>query len=241
MRMAVSVNAVVCFFSGMGSFTIGYLFIRQSGTQERINELFADLGFGSIVTQPKTTGILLFAASVILYLASGCAFFGHRYLGAARSCSEGTLKRSGFRVFPLLAFILFFTVSGAAAVFFLLSDKSYIDRISSDIDSILVVVLFALLLVHLLLSGLCARAFARKTFAFKVFEKQIMKVETNADGTVYVPINEDKEPDEKESLTPAKKAKDDGEKNTGKQFIQEFAPSPHDAAQHIEHAEGDII
>ena len=223
MRIAISVNAVVCFFAGMGTFTLGYLFIRQGGAQERINELLRDLGYGTIDTEPKTTGMLLFVGSVILYLASGCAFFGHRYLGAARSCSEGTLKRSGFRVFPLLSFLLFISLGGAAAVFFLLSDKSYVTGVTADGDSLLTAVLAVLLMLHLLFSGICARAFAGKTFAFKVFEKQIMKVETNADGTVYVPINEDREPDAEEPLTPSKKKVSSGEKHSGKQYIKDFA------------------
>ena len=40
-------------------------------------------------------------------------------------------------------------------------------------------------------AGLSAKAFLKSTYAFKVFEEQVMKVETNADGTVYVPIQED--------------------------------------------------
>lgn len=243
MRIAISVNALVSFFAGMGTFTLGYLFLRQGGTQDRINELLRDFGYVTIATTPTTTGVLLFVGAVILYLASGCAFFGHRYLGAARSCSEGTLKRSGFRVFPLLSFLLFISLGGAAAVFFLLSDVSYFKGIAADCNSLLIAVLAVLLMLHLLFSGICARAFARKTFAFKVFEKQIMKVETNADGTVYVPINEDREPDAEEPLTPTKKKVSSGEKHSGKQYIKEFAAAsaPNDDAGSLAHGEADII
>ncbi len=241
MRITISVNAFACFFAGMGTFTLGYLFIRHGGSQDRINDLLREFGYGTIATAPKTTGALLFAASVILYLASGCAFFGHRYLGAARSCCEGTLKRNGFRVFPLLSFLLFAAVGCAVAVFFLLSGQSFIDQITAGLYPMLVLLLLALLLLHLLFSGICARSLARKTFAFKVFEKQIMKVETNADGTVYVPINEDKEPDAEEPLTPSKKKDVSSEKRSGKQYIKDFAPSSPGNSEYVEYAEGDIL
>ena len=243
MRIAISVNAIVCFFSGMGTFTLGYLILRQKGAQDWINGMLGRLGCSTIATQPEVTGALLFGAAIILYFASGCAFFGHRYLGAARSCSEGTLKRSGFRVFPLMSFILFFFLICAAAVFFMLSGESFVNQIASDMYSILTVALAALLMLHLLLSGICARAFARKTFAFKVFEKQIMKVETNADGTVYVPINEDKEPDAEEPLVPSKKPEKRSEDTQTKQFIKEFQASPSNLSytDNIGYGEGDLI
>ena len=241
MRISIAVNALACFFAGMGMFTLGYLFIRHSSTQNHINTLLAELGLNTIATPPNVTGAILFIGSVILYLASGCAFFGHRYLGAARTCASGKLRRSGFRVFPLLSFILFICVSVSAAVFLHLLSETFTDEILSDRFSLGIVLLMALLLLHLLFSGLCARAFARKSFAFKVFEKQVMKVETNADGTVYVPINEDKAPDEEEPLLPTKKHTRVESHSSGKQFIKEFEPAGDDSAARMSQGEGDIL
>ncbi len=241
MRVSITVNAFVSFFTAMGMFTLGYLFIRHSGTQERVNELLSSMGYNTIATQPNVTGILLFAGSVLLYIASACAFFGHRYLGAARTCASGSLKRSGFRVFPVLSVVLFLFSAGAAAVFLKLSGQTFIDEILSDKFSMMVALLIVLLLLHLLFSGLCARAFARKSFAFKVFEKKIMKVETNADGTVYVPVHEDKEPDAEEPLLPAKKKERSDENTRGKQFIKEYSPAAEETAEQSASGEGALL
>lgn len=241
LRIPIAVNAIVCFFTAMGMFTLGYLFLRQSGTQEYINELLKSFGFNTIVTKPDVTGVLLLAGSVMLYIASACAFFGHRYLRGAKLCSTGTLKRYGFRYFPLISIILFVLAAGGLVVFLALSGNSFIDEVLSDNYLLLSGLLIALLLLHLLLSGLCARALARKTYAFKVFEKQIMKVETNADGTVYVPIKEDKEPDYEEPLAPAKKPESKSETPHGKQIIKEYSPAAEETAEHSSAGEGNIL
>ena len=242
LRIPIAVTAVACFFTAMGMFTLGYLFIIHSGTQERINELLKSLHYNTIATQPNVTGALFIIGSVLLYIASGCAFFGHRYLGAARSCSSGTLRRSGFRVFPVLSVILFVLTAGAAAGFLLLSGDSFITELTTDPFSMMTALLLVLLMLHLLFSGICAGSFARKSFAFKVFEKQIMKVETNADGTVYVPINEDKEPDAEEPLLlPSKKKESNDSQKRGKPYIKEFSPAVEDAAEHSSTGEGDIV
>ena len=70
MRIAISVNAIVCFFSGMGTFTLGYLILRQKGAQDWINGMLGRLGCSTIATQPEVTGALLFGAAIILYFAS---------------------------------------------------------------------------------------------------------------------------------------------------------------------------
>ena len=240
LRLSVSVNALVCFFAAMGLFTLGYLFFRHDGTQDRVNELLASVGYNTIATQPEVTGALLFAASVLLYMASGCAFFCHRTLGAVKSCASGTLKRSGFRIYPVLSVILFLLATGAAAALLLLSCSAFLKELLSDRDMLLTALLMILLLLHLLLSGLCAGSFARKTFAFKVFEKQIMKVETNADGTVYVPIREDRDPGAEEPLLPAKK-KADREEPDKKGFIREFSPAAEEAAERSAAGEGFVL
>ena len=175
MRFSISVNAIISFFTAMAMFTLGYLFFRHSGTQDRINELLTSFGYNTIATQPNVTGALLFAGSILFYVASACAFFGHRFLGAARTCASGTLKRSGFRVFPVLSVVLFFFGAGAAVVFLALSGDSYIHEFLSDRFSMLTALLYLLLLLHLLFSGVSASTFARRSFAFKVFENKVMR------------------------------------------------------------------
>ncbi|MBQ5545406.1 MAG: hypothetical protein IIU00_06975, partial [Clostridia bacterium] len=59
------------------------------------------------------------------------------------------------------------------------------------------IVLFALVL---LITGCSANAFLKTTYAFKVFEDKMMKVEMNADGTMYVPIQEDTDGEEVQPL-----------------------------------------
>ncbi len=199
MRISIGISALLCFLAGMGMFTLGYLLIKNNDIQNHINSYLSLAGF-TIVTRPRITAILMISASVLLYMASGCSFFGHRYLGAVRSCAGGTIRRSGLRVFPAVSLILFIlSVLAAFTLLMLSGDAATKYKLLSDITSnqvnILSAALVFLLYLHLLLSGICARSFASKTFAFKVFEKQIMKVETNADGTVYVPISKDEEPD----------------------------------------------
>ena len=241
MRISISVNAIVCFFSGIGAFTIGYLFIRQHGAQERINDLLSGMGMNTIATPPEVTGLILYAGAVLMYLAFGCAFFGHRFLGGARSCASGALKRSGVRIFPILSIILFVFSLGGVVALLMLSGSRFLECVLSDTFSTLCGALGILLLLHLLLSGISAAAFGRRTFAYKLFEKQIMKVETNADGTVYVPINEDREPDEDEPLLPAKKQNASPDKAKGKSYILEYTPAVEEAAEHRAFGEGDIL
>ena len=241
LRYCIAINAIVSFFTAMGMFTLGYLFFRHSGTQDRINELLSSLGYNTIATQPNVTGILLFAGSILLYVASACAFFGHRYLGAARTCASGTLKRSGFRVFPVISVVLFLFASGAAVIFLALSGDSFIDQLLTDRYAMLTALLIVLLLLHLLFSGICASAFARRSFAFKVVENRVMKVETNADGTVYVPINEDIEPGTEEPLLPTKKKESHNEKPLGKQFIREYSPAAEENAENGASGEGKLL
>ena len=225
LRVSISVIALAGFIAGLESFTLGYLLIRHSGTQEHLNSLLSHSGF-TIALAPEITGRLLLAVSVLFYTASGCAFFCHRYLGAVRSCAAGTLKRSGLRVFPPLSAVLFFLYLIAGGIWlWLSSDWMACTVILSDTRWLLTAGIVVLLFLHLLLSGINARSFARRTFAFKVFEKTIMKVETNADGTVYVPIIEDVEPDTEERPISAKPAKVSEETLRGKPFISEFAAS----------------
>ena len=225
MRISVSVIALSGFIAGLEAFTLGYLLIRHSGTQSHLNELLSVIGL-SIATRPEVTARLMMAGSVLCYAAAGCAFFCHRYLGAVRSCASGVLKRSGLRVFPPISAILFILcLIAAGALELLSSDHILVDMIMKDRTSMLTAILIALLPLHLLLSGINARTFSRRTFAFKVFEKQIMKVETNADGTVYVPINEDVAPGTEEEPELKKHSPAPEESRKGKPFIPEFAPS----------------
>ncbi len=225
MRSSIAVMAVLFFFTAMSMFTLGYLFLRHGAIQEKINEFLSQTG-SAISTEPLVTGILILIISVLLYMASGCAFFCHRYLGAASSCSSGVIRRSGFRVFPILSVMLFLFAAGVTTSIILLSDYSLICGVMANHVALYNAALVILLFLHLLFSGICAKALAYKTFAFKVFEKQIMKVETNADGTVYVPINEDKEPDAEEPLLPGKQHTRQTEHPSGKPFIKEIA-TPH--------------
>ena len=224
LRVSVSVVALGSFFAGMSAFTLGYLLIRHPGTQDYLNGLLSGLGY-TLATAPATTGKCMLAGSVLLYFASGTAFFCHRYLGAVRSCASGVLKRSGLRVFPVLSGLLFLFCLAAAGTLGFLQGGERLREIPLNQTNLSAAALVALLFLHLLLSGVNARVFGRRTFAFKVFEKQIMKVETNADGTVYVPINEDREPDAEEPLPAAKPEAVAEEPRDGKPFIREFAAS----------------
>lgn len=58
---------------------------------------------------------------------------------------------------------------------------------------------------------------------------------------MYVPINEDREPDEDEPLLPAKKQNASPDKAKGKSYILEYTPAVEEAAEHRAFGEGDIL
>ena len=223
LRISVAFTAGLLFFAAMIAFTLGYLLLRNGDIQTVFDQALSERGW-VISTSPSVTGGLLFALSALLYFASGCAFFAHRYLRAVRSCASGSMKRIGLRVFPFISVILSLLSVGGAVAFALLS-HGMIDRVLSDRLLLAESAVAALVMIHPLFAGICASSFARRTFAFKVFENQIMKVETNADGTVYVPINEDTEPDAEEPLLPAKTKSTEEEHLTGKPYIREYSPA----------------
>ena len=69
----------------------------------------------------------------------------------------------------------------------------------------------------------------------------MMTVQTNADGTVYVPVNEDKEPDAEEPLLPTKKHEEDDSHHGAKQFIKEYARESDEFAEGNSQGEGYIL
>ena len=55
LRVSISVIALAGFIAGLESFTLGYLLIRHSGTQEHLNSLLSHSGF-TIALAPEITG-----------------------------------------------------------------------------------------------------------------------------------------------------------------------------------------
>lgn len=222
LRLSLGVMMLLGFLGAIACFAAGLLVLRRPEIE---TELVMGASPGLLANAgPRALGLCVIAFSALFYLSSCCAFMGIRYLGAVRSCIHGTLKRGGLRLFPIVSVLLFVFGIIMAVITALLSDSGRLsDRLQSG-GGVLLLATVAAYYLHLLLAALSAASFARKTFAYKVFEKQIMRVETNADGTVYVPINEDADSDdgEKPAARPVS-ASDDS--NGGKGFIREFAPA----------------
>lgn len=232
LQIPTAVMATVGFFGAIAMFALGHVFVTRGGTQDYVNGILSPYGC-QIITPPHFTGAMIIIASGLIYLLACCCYFGSRHLNNMKNCAQDHISRGASRLFANLCIVMFITVTSAIAAVLVLSD---IDIASLMADRELVFLWLQILFCDFLLlfAGLSAQSFASKTYAFKVFENQMMKVETNADGTVYVPINEDSESDDQNLSGAASETRtaeigfSSGKKLGKKRFIKDFAPSAED-------------
>lgn len=189
MQFPTGLWAAICFAAPFFLLPTGYLFLTHSDMQNYCNQWLSAYGY-RLATQPTVTGVIFIVAGLVAFLLSCLLLFLSRYLRTVRKCLHDDIRRGGTMEFESLSFLMFVLIAVGAVIFLILSGES-LSEILTDSFHLFVLMETAATGLLFLCTGLLARDFRSKTFAFKVFEDQMMKVETNADGTVYVPINED--------------------------------------------------
>ncbi|MBQ1414151.1 MAG: hypothetical protein IIY93_13305 [Clostridia bacterium] len=197
LQIPFAILSFVSFFAGLGLSIMGFLALRYSPVEEDIHTAAASVGIplDRIVHIP---GMPLGIVGMLLFFLSFVSFCAVMYLSTVKSCLSNVISRHGARVFTACSILTAIAVA-AGAVFFILRCGGWSAVIADRQNTSLLaeIVLFALVL---LITGCSANAFLKPTYAFKVFEDKMMKVEMNADGTMYVPIQEDTDGEEVQPL-----------------------------------------
>lgn len=195
LRIPMIILDVISFFISLLLCAIGIVFIAHSDAETYLNQMLTQYGIEEELSiTPYVLGIALIVIGLILFALSFCLMTGVRYFGSIKKCLEGEIRRSGAKIFGISCIILFVFVSLIVILHTanMLMNRSFYTVIMTFPGNIIYINLW-LKVFLLLFIGISANSFSSKTYAFKVFENQMMKVESNADGTVYVPINEENE------------------------------------------------
>lgn len=219
-KIPLVIITVINFVIAIFTISIGILFVNNGGVENYINSLLSQYGY-ILAVDAQLIGISLIFGGILFFGFSFCLLAGIRYFDSIKSCLNGEVKRIGARLFGISSIIIFVIISVIEItyiVFLILSNQF------SQIISIFSVQMLCvkLILVDLLLLfiGISANTFANRTYEFKIMENQMMKIESNADGTVYVPINDEFEFSYYGSNNAAKSSKADSKKRH-KPFIKE--------------------
>lgn len=194
LRIPIIILDALSFIISLLSCAIGVLFIAHSEAGTYLEQLITQYGIEELSLTPYVAGIALIVIGLIFFALSFCLLAGVRYFGSIKKCLDGEIRRNGAKIFGISCIILFVFVSLIVILNTanMLMNRSFYDVIISFPDNIIYINLWLKMLL-LLFIGISANSFSSKTYAFKVFENQMLKVESNADGTVYVPISEETE------------------------------------------------
>lgn len=188
LQIPLVVFSVVGFFFGIVMSALGFAVFHYYGMYDYLKSNLEQYGY-TLTVPPQTAAVLLCAGALIVFMLSFYAFCAIKYLNTVKSCLNNIISRHGARIFSV-ASILVFVVTATIAVIFVISHGGITPLMANSAAFSLFaeIVMLALLL---LFTGISASSFITATYAFKVFEEKMMKVETNADGTVYVPVKEE--------------------------------------------------
>lgn len=219
-RIPLIIITVLSFAVSLFSISIGILFINHNGVENYINGILAEYGY-RLAISAELIGILLIVGGIFVFGFSFCLLAGVRYFDSIKCCLNSQTKRGGARLFGISSIVLFVIITGLEIAYtvFLISSNQFGKLISEFPVQMLYLKLIFIDLLFLFI-GISSNSFANRTYAFKLLENQMMKIETNADGTVYVPINEDFEFLSYNTKPTAKSAQDESEKKH-KPFIKE--------------------
>ncbi len=194
LRIPMIIVDFLSFITSLLLFVIGLLFLNHDEAGSYINQVLTGYGLEKISTTPYVIGIVSIVAGIILFALSFCILAGVRYFHSIKKCLEGEIKRNGAKIFGVSAIVLFVfsTISLILFTASMLINRNFVTVVTSFPSCIFYAHMWLVAFI-LLFVGLSANSFSNKTYAFKVFENKIMKVESNADGTVYVPIDEENE------------------------------------------------
>ena len=207
------------FFMGLAMSALGILIVRYVDTETYVNSILNRYHF-IFTCAPRMEGTILCAAALTLFFITFLSFSAISYLSTVKSCLNDIISRRGARVFSVCS-IISAVATAAGAVLFLVSHGGP-EPVLSDTAPSSFCGIIALMAVLLLLTGLSANSFIKTTYAFKVFEEQVMKVETNADGTMYSPIKEDSDTPDQPIPVPLPKPTPSAAGNKGKKKKKDF-------------------
>lgn len=179
LQIPLTLLSVCTFLAALTASVVGLMLVRFPEVEADVHAIAAQLHV-SLDGISHPSGIPFALIALALYFLSTAAFAATSYLSTVKSCLKGQISRRSAKLFSAFAALL---AVGAGVV------SVWLGVTRRTLDAAVIECL--LLTVLLAAAGLSANAFLRSTYAFKVFEEQVMKVETNADGTVYVPIQED--------------------------------------------------
>lgn len=240
LQIPLIVLSVAAFFVGIIMSTLGFTLFHYQSMHDYLQGRLAQYGY-VLALPPQTAAVLLCAGALILFILSFYAFCAIKYLNTVKSCLNNIISRHGARIFSV-ASILVFVITAAAAAAFLFSCGG-LAALMADRAAFSLFAELVLLALLLLFTGISVSSFITATYAFKVFEEKMMKVETNADGTVYVPVKEEYGREPRPIPIPiTKPPKPAGKSNSsGKQFIKNVGEL--DASDVIDgsHSEYDIM
>lgn len=219
-RIPLIIITILSFAASLFAISIGIVFVSHNGVDNYINSILGEYGY-RLAISAGLIGILLIVGGTLVFVFSFCLLAGVRYFDSIKACLDGETKHNGARLFGVSSIVLCIIIIGleiAYTVFLISSDQ--FDELIAEFPAQMLY--FKLILTDLLLLfiGISANSFANQTYAFKLLENQMMKIETNADGTVYVPINENFEFSSYNPNSTTKIAQNDNEKKH-KPFIQE--------------------
>lgn len=188
LQIPLIIFSVLSFFAGIAMSALGFAIFHYNGMYDYINgrlEQFHSL----IKMSSQLMAVLLCTGALILFIMSFYAFCAIKYLNTVKSCLNNVISRHGARIFSVASILVFVITASVGAVFVFYYGGW--QPLMADSMALAFFAEIAALALLLLLTGISASSFITATYAFKVFEEKMMKVETNADGTVYVPVKEE--------------------------------------------------
>lgn len=193
LRIPLVIFTLCCFSIALLICSIGIIFLLNDGTENYIKIIFERYSYTPDFST-ELVSIAIIIAGLILFALSFCLWAGVRFLGSVKRCLSGEIKRNGAKIFGISSIIISVVMTITLILYTLpLISSNQLDKMISLFPYEMLYIRIALVAILLFFMGISANSFANKTYAYKVFENQMMKVETNADGTVYVPINEEDE------------------------------------------------
>ena len=164
---------------------LGFSVIHYPGVYDYVNEILHQMGY-TLIVPPETAAILLGVCSLAIFIVSFFAFCAVKYMNTLKRCLKSVISCHGAGIF-VAASIIMFVIAVAVAFAFVLSHGGLNEITSSNVKLSLLAEI-AILAVLMVIAAISAGIFIRETSSFKEIHNETMKVETNADGTVYVPI-----------------------------------------------------
>ncbi len=199
LQIPLAVITFLSFFAALAMSTLGFLIMRYQGAEEYVNGILSRWGYIFAIS-PRMAGAFLGFTALGLFFLSFFSFCAITYLTTVKNCLNNVISRHGARTF-VVSSVITAMLTAVAAVLFVTFHHGLGIVLQSPVDTS-VFIEIVLLAILLLLVSLSANSFIKSTYAFKVFEEKVMKVETNADGTMYVPIKEDTDKSELSAPVP---------------------------------------